>query len=44
MLATLVHETFSDPAWIFGRKLDGERCLVFVKNGKVIFIRAIGKF
>lgn len=29
MLATLVDEPFSDPDWIFERKLDGERCLAF---------------
>jgi DNA ligase D-like protein (predicted ligase) len=28
-LATLTHERFSDPEWIFERKLDGERCLAF---------------
>jgi bifunctional non-homologous end joining protein LigD len=28
-LATLTHERFSDPGWIFERKLDGERCLAF---------------
>jgi len=28
-LATLTQERFSDPAWIFERKLDGERCLAF---------------
>lgn len=27
MLATLTDERFSDPAWIFERKLDGVRCL-----------------
>jgi DNA ligase D-like protein (predicted ligase) len=32
MLATLTHEHFSDPDWMFERKLDGERCLVF-RNG-----------
>jgi bifunctional non-homologous end joining protein LigD len=32
MLATLTHEEFSDENWIYERKLDGERCLVF-KNG-----------
>jgi DNA ligase D-like protein (predicted ligase) len=32
-LATLTKERFSDPAWIFERKLDGERCLAF-KSGK----------
>jgi DNA ligase D-like protein (predicted ligase) len=26
-LATLTRERFSDPAWIYERKLDGERCL-----------------
>jgi DNA ligase D-like protein (predicted ligase) len=29
MLATLTDERFSDPGWIYERKLDGERCLVF---------------
>lgn len=29
MLATLTDERFSSDAWIFERKLDGERCLVF---------------
>ena len=29
MLATLVHEPFSDPQWLFERKLDGERVLAF---------------
>ncbi len=28
-LATLTRERFSDPAWIYERKLDGERCLAF---------------
>ena len=28
-LATLTHRRFSDADWIFERKLDGERCLVF---------------
>ena len=28
-LATLTKDRFSDPAWIFERKLDGERCLAF---------------
>jgi bifunctional non-homologous end joining protein LigD len=28
-LATLTQDRFSDPGWIFERKLDGERCLVF---------------
>jgi len=29
MLATLTHDHFSDPDWLYERKLDGERCLVF---------------
>jgi Peptidase family M41/ATP dependent DNA ligase domain len=31
-LATLPRERFSDPAWIFERKLDGERCLTFADS------------
>ena len=29
MLATLTERRFSDPRWIYERKLDGERCLAF---------------
>lgn len=29
MLATLTDRPFSDPGWLFERKLDGERCLAF---------------
>jgi DNA ligase D-like protein (predicted ligase) len=29
MLATLTERRFSDPGWVFERKLDGERCLAF---------------
>lgn len=29
MLATLTHEHFSDPDWVFERKLDGERVLAY---------------
>lgn len=35
MLATLTHERFSRDNWIFERKLDGERCLVFKKGKEV---------
>lgn len=35
MLATLTHEHFSDPGWIFERKLDGQRCLFFKKGSDV---------
>lgn len=34
MLAKLTHEVFSDEEWIYERKLDGERCLVFKKREK----------
>ena len=34
-LATLTRERFSDPAWIFERKLDGERCLAFKSGTRV---------
>ena len=33
MLATLTDERFSDEDWIFERKLDGERALVFRSGG-----------
>lgn len=35
MLATLVDEAFSDDDWIFERKLDGERCLIYRHEGDV---------
>lgn len=35
MLATLTHDPFSDPQWIYERKLDGERCLIFGCNGTI---------
>jgi bifunctional non-homologous end joining protein LigD len=35
MLATLTHKHFSDPEWIFERKLDGERALAFCRNNRV---------
>jgi len=35
MLATLTERRFSDPDWIFERKLDGVRCLGFVRGGEV---------
>lgn len=34
MLATLVGEAFSDDSWVFERKLDGERCLAFCRDGE----------
>jgi bifunctional non-homologous end joining protein LigD len=35
MLATLVHDPFSDPDWIFERKLDGVRLLAYRHCGEV---------
>lgn len=35
MLAQLTDERFSDKNWIFERKLDGERCLIFKKGDNV---------
>ena len=35
MLAKLTHKYFSDKEWIYERKLDGERILVFCKNKKI---------
>ena len=35
MLATLTDRRFSDPAWLFERKLDGVRCLAFRDGGEL---------
>ncbi len=35
MLATLTDDYFSDPEWIYERKLDGVRCLVFCDQGEI---------
>jgi len=35
MLATLTEEYFSDPDWVFERKLDGERCIIFKNRDDV---------
>ncbi len=34
-LATLTHDKFSDPGWIYERKFDGERCLAYRGGGQV---------
>ena len=34
-LATLTQDRFTDPGWIFERKLDGERCLAFTSGRQV---------
>ena len=38
MLATLTKKYFSDKNWLYEHKFDGERCLVFKKNGKVTLL------
>ena len=35
MLATLTDDYFDDPDWIYERKLDGQRCLVYRESGQV---------
>lgn len=35
MAATLTDERFSDPAWLFERKLDGIRCIAIAGDGRV---------
>jgi bifunctional non-homologous end joining protein LigD len=35
MLATLTDDYFSDDQWLYERKLDGERCLTFMKEDEV---------
>ena len=34
-LATLTRERFSDPAWLYERKFDGERCVAYRFGGQV---------
>ena len=43
MKATLTHDHFSDPDWIYERKLDGERCLVFKPEGGKVKIMSRNK-
>jgi ATP-dependent DNA ligase len=38
MLATLTDDYFSDEGWLFERKLDGERCLVFRNGDQIRFM------
>ncbi|MFW6210009.1 MAG: hypothetical protein ACOC4E_00775, partial [Patescibacteria group bacterium] len=35
MRATLTHDHFSDPDWLYERKLDGERCVVVKVESEV---------
>jgi DNA ligase D-like protein (predicted ligase) len=43
MLATLTHDPFDDDDWIYERKLDGVRLLVFRKGGEVRLTSRNGK-
>jgi len=43
MLATLTHEYFDDPDWIYERKLDGERCLIYCDNQEDIRLMSRNK-
>jgi DNA ligase D-like protein (predicted ligase) len=43
MKAVLVHAPFSDPAWIFERKLDGIRCGVIRRAGNVRLVSRGGE-
>jgi len=43
MLATLTRDYFSDKDWIFERKLDGERCLVFLGGGRKVRLMSRNK-
>jgi bifunctional non-homologous end joining protein LigD len=37
-LATLTKDRFSDPAWVYERKLDGERCLAYRSGSGVLLM------
>lgn len=43
MLATLTHNYFDDEDWIFERKLDGERCIVYCNKNKSITLMSRNK-
>lgn len=43
MLATLHDEPFSSREWVYERKLDGERCLVYGRSGGVSLVSRNGK-
>jgi bifunctional non-homologous end joining protein LigD len=42
MKAVLVEEPFSDPDWVFERKLDGERCGALRRDGEVTLLSRTG--
>jgi bifunctional non-homologous end joining protein LigD len=35
MLATLTHHYFSDPGWVYDRKLDGARCITYRRGNDI---------
>src|SRR5438128_979009 len=37
-LATLTRDRFSDPAWLYERKLDGERCFAYRTDDRVTLL------
>lgn len=43
MKAVLSDEPFSDPDWVFERKLDGERCGALRRNGRVTLLSRTGR-
>jgi bifunctional non-homologous end joining protein LigD len=43
MLATLAKRPFSDPGWLFERKLDGERCGALRESGRVRLLSRSGE-
>jgi bifunctional non-homologous end joining protein LigD len=43
MLATLTDDHFSDPDWVFERKLDGERAMAYRHDGEVRLLTRNGK-
>jgi bifunctional non-homologous end joining protein LigD len=43
MKAVLVDRPFSDPGWLFERKLDGVRCGVLRRNGRVRLLSRTGR-
>jgi ATP-dependent DNA ligase len=43
MKAVLTDERFSDPAWLFERKLDGVRCLAFADGDGVVLKSRTGR-
>jgi bifunctional non-homologous end joining protein LigD len=43
MKAVLTDQRFSDPAWIFERKLDGVRCVSFRSGGEVRLVSRTGR-